>query len=764
MGAHRELTFSTSTLTIVLPSNGTVLDSEKMDVTVKYGDTSFLGKIFNKVSSVELLLNSQVVAKYSPPCFLGFLCLTSTEQHKFTFDVKNRPDGVYTLQARGFHQFRLFSKGFTSSDITVVFDRTPDLVREFVSVTSIPPFQNEYQDTIEEHEGEQYRVTANLTIIEAGVISLSKAKHLIDYIKCYDNGTVTVKFLAYVDGSYLDSMFRNGTMMAVDGTTFGSCTVGRSDDSLEDLNFTDPFTDPSSNETQDAYLFIETAWLGEDKKEVVITGKAGSFLFMFDEAEIKTTKLNYTSRARELLEWDKFYGKKYPEKGNPLLTFQVGVRFKVLVNLDTDIKWSFKRGITMSVIVEHEFQILPELGLSLQKGKDSRKETYDSFVPSIPIYAIPKLSCLKLLSLPEPKLGIYFEVDYFLEYALDSNVKATVTASTGFTTGRKKVKYFVNGSWGGLSSGSETIINEKAMIISPSIKSSLPNDIAVSVAIFTGVQPGMWLYLFGLGRAGVFQQTGVDLDIRAASKGLAPISTNGFEVGNCDACHNLDIAADLVVENLSWELKLGFKIDVWWFPTIKAQVKTGGTFPGELRTDLFTLCDFERKDLIACSNVCCASGTKCVRGTCQAVDIANPPKPVTDYTLKNRRWNGNVSLADLDVSIENALEYPSKLFELYDSPDSPTCKNATKSSRTWATLVDVTNNTRTVLQTFCSFSPANSVPKVVTLSNVQDRAEYCPDIWLGNFDIESFQLELWDRKLDNIFVSNVMGFPKNCVI
>jgi hypothetical protein len=219
------------------------------------------------------------------------------------------------------------------------------------------------------------------------------------------------------------------------------------------------------------------------------------------------------------------------------------------------------------------------------------------------------------LGIPQIKLGLYFELDFFLKYRVSSNRKLSYSVSSGYTTGRKKVRFYIQGNWDGLSAGSETLISESAGLISRNGGVSMSDDSSLSATAFGGLQPRLWLYLFGFARAGLFQRTGVDLTATASSSWpvFTPVQS-GVQVGQCDVCHRSELNAALVVESLSWELSARFRIKIWFIINVDKRVAVGGTLPGQVRLDLLTICAQAQDPL--CGGTCCFDGLFCKENQC----------------------------------------------------------------------------------------------------------------------------------------------------
>lgn len=88
----------------------------ELDIDVNYGNFTF----FNRLSGVEILLNSTVVAKRSS--FLGLPKIFGSDT--FKVDLTDFPDGQYTLQAKGYTGLRLFGRSVLSDELFITIDRS----------------------------------------------------------------------------------------------------------------------------------------------------------------------------------------------------------------------------------------------------------------------------------------------------------------------------------------------------------------------------------------------------------------------------------------------------------------------------------------------------------------------------------------------------------------------------------------------------------------------------------------------------------------
>jgi hypothetical protein len=516
----------------------------------------------------------------------------------------------------------------------------PAFVKSFKKATFVPGGQKGFDDTVEEEDGIQYRVIANITTFETGIVSLAGASSLLREVKCLDDGTVRIMFNEVVKGEFLADMFPVGSMLVIDGATLGSCLLGVDEGEEQEKNY---WTDHFPDSTDDGYLFIEEAVMGASGSEAVVRGSRSSFFFMFDEADLIVEPLptndfdvNGTVRDRELRSVKKsFTAKKEFPKGKSPLKVKAKVSFLVFAGLGFHANWKFRKGITLTVTFDYELTTVQELGVYLSKGTQRQNKAYPLI--NYPLFGIPTIPLLKRLKLTSPKLGAYIEVDYFIEYALKISAGASAVATNAISTGRKRLEFYVKGGWKGLSAGVRRKTNRKAKKNGASFDVSVPRALTAEAEVFTGIQPGVWLYLFGLGRAGVFQRSGLELDAVASTSGLAPTKKNGATLGPCKACHNFRAKVDLVVENLSYEFSMRFKFKinlVFKKFKIDKKFKKDGTLPGKLRADLFMACALERKGETPCKSKCCKKGFKCVGGACRKAVTLPTKTPVKAPTKR----------------------------------------------------------------------------------------------------------------------------------
>ena len=561
-------------------------------------------------------------------------------------DPKAFPTELRLLKGEGFSKSAPRNRSKESKKGTMSKGKAqsplPSFVTSFKKLTFVPGGVNGFDDTIQEEDGVSFRMIADITTIETGIVSLAGAQSLLSHVKCSDDGSIRVSFNKVIREEYLSEMFPQGSMLVIDGATLGSCYLGV-DEGEDEKNFY--WTDRFPDSAEDGYLFIEDVFMGASDKEAVIRGSRSSFFFMFDEADILVEPLptneseaNGTIQKRQLRSIKKdFTAKAEFPKGKSPLKVKAKVSFLVFAGIGFHAKWKFRKGMTLTISFEYEVTTVQQLGVYLSKGRKSQTKTYNLI--NYPLFAIPTIKLLKRLGLTSPKLGAYIDVDYFIEYALRTSAGASAVATNEMSTGRKKLEFWVNGKWKGLSAGVRKKTNKKAKRNGAFFNVTVPKALTAQAVVFTGIQPGVWLYLFGLGRAGVYQRTGVELDAVASTAALAPVKKkNGATVGPCKTCHNFHTKVDLVVENLSYEfgLRIKFKIEIPILRDIKINenFKKGGTLPGKLRVDLFTACALGRKDETPCKTTCCKKGFKCVAGRCRKA-LALPTKKPTRKPTKH---------------------------------------------------------------------------------------------------------------------------------
>jgi len=295
--------------------------------------------------------------------------------------------------------------------------------------------------------------------------------------------------------------------------------------------------------------------------------------------------------------------------GNPPFETIVGAEIEVAADAGAYWDIGLRKGITLGVWVG--FGLTAQTSLTFDIGSGTRNDAGDAELISVPIpgLSLPTIGILKKFSLPRPRAGVYFNVDFFWEDVMQSN--ANLSPGVIFTagTGYKVLEFYVNGGWGGISGGIDVKRNDKAFA-----NLRFDDDMSISRAdasldVFAGLRPEMALELFGLGRLYINQRDGVDLTAIASSDSL-PLSV-------CPDCDFLRLQADLVVENFCAGAWAGFVFDPWWFPKISASISREKCAGGELRAGLLSNCFSTSSDYmifggsVKCNGICCEPGLVC---------------------------------------------------------------------------------------------------------------------------------------------------------
>ena len=119
------------------------------------------------------------------------------------------------------------------------------------------------------------------------------------------------------------------------------------------------------------------------------------------------------------------------------------------------------------------------------------------------------------------------------------------------------------------------------------------------------------------------------------------------------------------------------------------------------------------------------------------MDVSNPPLPHIEFESTDPVGDGTV-LYHIVLRIVNAVQLPSVLFQ--DAPERGPCPNQVSSSRTWIRRIDP--GTGETIFSKCNFS--GKVPFLF------DFYVFANDFY------QQYQIELWDRKLDQTYKSNVI--------
>ena len=115
------LFFQNAEISIENAENDTLFTAPtiELDIEVKYGESSFFS-FFKKLSGVEILVDSQVVAKRSS--LLGFPKIFGNDT--FKVNLTGLPDGQHTMQAKGYTGFRIFGRSVVSAAVSFTIDRS----------------------------------------------------------------------------------------------------------------------------------------------------------------------------------------------------------------------------------------------------------------------------------------------------------------------------------------------------------------------------------------------------------------------------------------------------------------------------------------------------------------------------------------------------------------------------------------------------------------------------------------------------------------
>ena len=289
----------------------------------------------------------------------------------------------------------------------------------FLSAAFVPGGLQSTDDTVEELNGRSYRVFSNFTTVETGILNLAKAVSMIEGVTCSsEGGTVKIRFYKKIEPSQLGIMFPNGTILAVDGAILGSCLLGNGE---MDFYASQRFPDA----TEDGYLTIETSEIvGDSNYEVLVSGSPTSFFFMFEESD-------QTADARDIdVTVDHTFNieNRFPEDTSAGIQLFAGVAIDLYLFLGLGAKCSWKRGCELSATFGYEVTVSPRVGVEIFKGTSDYNEVFEDLL-CVPIEGIPKIKALDFLKITQPKLGFYFEVDWFLESIFTTDVGAILSVN-----------------------------------------------------------------------------------------------------------------------------------------------------------------------------------------------------------------------------------------------------------------------------------------------------------------------------------------------
>lgn len=409
-------------------------------------------------------------------------------------------------------------------------------VNEFIEATFVPGLTNEVKQDREETNGDLFDIKTNLTIAESGVLALAQEESVIEGITCIINddesASIVVRFSGSIDEDSAAAMFPNGTVVEIDGDVFGSCVLTPPD--VENP------VDPELLEVQDGYLVVEEAILLQSGNEVEVRGSPTSFFFLFDEGHIHIDLVDDAGERRRQLVSLGSFSKKIGSTSALLQAFvSAGLNLHARFH-SFDADWSWRHGLTLSFLFDTELTGEIMFGLDFFKGTYRKAmEDYPFFELPIPNFSIPRLNILDTFDLKQPRLGAYIDVRFFWEYALTTawgwSLRQTYTA----TTGLKQFKVWANGGWSGLSAGIDTIKDEPAST-NAEYQEDIVNMFRIEFDGKTGIKSGIYIDIFGILGAGVYQRTFAHLHAIGTTDGLSPPpdeSLGLITLGDCDSCH-----------------------------------------------------------------------------------------------------------------------------------------------------------------------------------------------------------------------------------
>jgi hypothetical protein len=550
--------------------------------------------VFYGCRNLEVLLDGEVVGQKSFE-WRG----VNSGSEVFDVDLANRQAGRHSLTARA--KMGWSESWVVSTDVSFMIGLGPDVpapVRTFIQKTSIPGLLHQKSSSVEEVDGTKYQVDADITIIEKGVVNLAKDTTMVNGVQCSTDGTVRISLSAAIDSEEIARlMFPRGAVLVIDSNVYGVCTL-----EVDDQNPDHPLVQT------DGFLAIDSVSLSSDKVEVVITGTATSFFFLFDEADISMEPVdgydrrlfspagNYTGDRRLVT----FGGSK--EFGSSPLKLTASADFTIDASLGYKFSVGIRKGITLSVFLGFGLLASASIVLDAESGNgdvDTSAELYSYPIPGLGLPNFPIFDNLI------PRAGLYFDLNYFWDYIMASNADFTTGTTLSVGTGYKKMEFWVNGGWGGLSAGYRVLRNDNGFASLDFIEPTRDSNLVADMTVYSGFSPQLSLDLFGIGRWWIRQRNGVEITAKADSDGLLPSPL-------CSECHDLALDMDLVIENFSIGAWIGFHFDAWWSPEISLTLERFHTLPGEVRQDLLAKCygDFGS----ACGSFCCERNLLCWPG------------------------------------------------------------------------------------------------------------------------------------------------------
>lgn len=495
--------------------------------------------------------------------------------------------------------------------------------------TSRSPFQpvrGRAKRTFRVHDDgrEQFDVNYDVTLTDAGVISLADAKTFIRKVTCSQDGSVRIKLKKNFKPPELALLYPVGALLVISADVFGPCKLSPGNAS------TDPFLNRALFE--DSFLFIE--YVQGTTRNALIRGKPTTYFSLFSKADIRVKRINTAtsrqvtialpaSRETSVALRRKFKLDLFSVTASVKATDKGG--FQVL-----EAKWD-EDGIDVQVKVASELTIAASLSLKFGKGDLLKKEKMFEFI-SVPLYAIPNIPVLTdLLDLPSLKLGVYLEAPIVL--SVEANLEATVsaTAKIEYSTGRKEQVYFIKGPLRKIRAGVRLVKDERSSATSSLTPQVLGGDTPpteLKITAFAGLQPQLVLYCTLL-TASLSVKTGVEVSAMASAAAFKPVParkrSSGIRFGDCDTCHFVQLTADAVITGAKIDGKVGIAAEASFFgfdiELLKFEVELQKS--PNLSIELAKACFFKEfgRDTKTCGMICCDRSKDEV---CK-LDSASPP-------------------------------------------------------------------------------------------------------------------------------------------
>lgn len=311
----------------------------------------------------------------------------------------------------------------------------PANLQKFVNETFIEGLTHRESYSVEEANGVQYQVDANLTFNEHGVVSLKEDTALVEAVEC-SNETVRISFKTEISNvEMVKLMFPQASVFAIDSDKYGACRL------------------EEEQEGGHGFLVIFEVTLSSDKKQVEISGFPTSYFFVFDEAHVLMDPIDGSGRSL-------FAGNHTPDlrsRSTPTATkswtyntgsskFQAESWAEVSLTgvVHPGLVWHWYKfweitlelrfGVGLSASVGHRF--------TLERG--SYSDSGDDELGKYPIlgFALPKPPAFDM----KMEVGAFVGLDYFWDYNVNSNLGVRMAARASVSTGYKEWKLFIKGS------------------------------------------------------------------------------------------------------------------------------------------------------------------------------------------------------------------------------------------------------------------------------------------------------------------------------